>query len=64
MVRLRPGQRRLLVAHLPGLANVAAGSLLFGQFLSARPYSPGIALLGLVTWIVLFGVAFFFAAGE
>jgi predicted RND superfamily exporter protein len=46
------------------LANFAAGSLLFGQFLSERPYSPAVALIGLATWIVLFGAAFFFAAGE
>ena len=31
MVRLTPAQRRLLVAHIPPLANLAAGSLLFGQ---------------------------------
>jgi len=44
MIRLHPGQRRVLVSHLPELANVAAGSLLFGQFLSERSYSPGLAL--------------------
>jgi len=64
MVRLKPGQRRLVVAHLPGLANVAAGSLLFGQFLSARLDFAAIALVGLVTWVVLSGVAFLFAAGD
>lgn len=37
MIGLQPAQRRVLVAHLPELANVGAGSLLFGQFLSDRP---------------------------
>jgi hypothetical protein len=64
MVRLKPGQRRLLVAHIPPLANLAAGSLLFGQFLSERPYSPTVALIGVGTWVVLFGTALFFAAGS
>jgi hypothetical protein len=63
MVRLTSAQRRLLVAHIPPLANLAAGSLLFGQFLSDRPYSLGIAALGFATWVVLFGIAFAFAAG-
>jgi len=64
MVRLKPGQRRLLVAHIPPLANLAAGSLLFGQFLSGRPYSMMVALFGIGTWFVLFGVAFYLAAGS
>ena len=64
MVRLRPGQRRLVVANVPALGNVAAGSLLFGQFLSDRPYSPALAVIGLATWAVLFGIALFFAAQE
>jgi hypothetical protein len=64
MIRLQSGQRRVLVAHLPELANVAAGSLLFGQFLSERPYSPGLALLGIATWVVLIGCVFVLAAGE
>ena len=64
MVRLKPGQRRLLVAHLPSVANLAVGSLLFGQVLSARPYSLGIAASGVALWAVLFGCAFLLAAGE
>jgi hypothetical protein len=64
MVRLRTGQRRLLVAHLPALGNLAVGSLLFGQFLSQRPYSLALALIGVVTWTVLFGAALILAAGE
>jgi hypothetical protein len=50
--------------NVPALGNVAAGSLLFGQFLSDRPYSPMLALIGLTTWVGLFGIAFVFAAKE
>lgn len=64
MVRLRPGQLRVVIANVPALGNVAAGSLLFGQFLSDRTYSPTLAVIGLTTWVVLFGIAFFFAAKE
>jgi predicted acyltransferase len=64
MVGLKPVQRRVLVAHLPELANVAAGSLLFGQFLSERPYSVSLALLGVGVWVVLIGYVCALAAGE
>ena len=46
MVGLRPVHRRVLVAHLPELANIAIGALLFGQFLSDRPYSVFLAVVG------------------
>lgn len=64
MVRLTSAQRRLLVANIPPLANLAAGSLLFGQFLSDRPYSVTIAWIGISTWVVLFGAALYLAAGS
>ena len=61
MLRLTPARQKVLVAHLPELANVAAGSLLFGQFLSDRPYSVGLALLGVAAWFALMGIVFLFA---
>ncbi|MBI2185735.1 MAG: hypothetical protein HYU37_01285 [Acidobacteria bacterium] len=61
---MKPAQRRVLVAHLPELANVAAGSLLFGQFLTERPYSLLLALVGVVVWTILIGWVFVLAAGE
>jgi hypothetical protein len=64
VLRLQQAQRRVLVAHLPELANVAAGSLLFGQFLSERPYSLGLAAVGVGAWAVLIGAVFVIAAGE
>jgi hypothetical protein len=64
MIRLKPGQRRVLVTHLPELANVAGGSLLFGQFLSERPYSLLLAFVGVAAWAILIGWVFVLAAGE
>ena len=64
MLRLGPEQRRLFAAHLPELANFAAGSLLFGQSLSERPYSLRLMLVGLVSYAVLMGIAVFFARGK
>ena len=54
----------MLIAHVPELANVGAGSLLFGQFLSERPYSLTLALSGVVVWFLPIGVVFALAEGE
>jgi hypothetical protein len=51
----------LFANHLPELANFAAGSLLFGQFLSERPYSLRLVLVGLFSYAGLMGTALFFA---
>ena len=64
MLRLKPVQRRVLVTHLPELANVAAGSLLFGQFLSERSYPLLLAFVGVAAWAILIGWVFVLAAGE
>lgn len=64
MIRLTNAQRRVLIAHVPELANVGAGSLLFGQFLSDRPYSLTLALVGVVLWLVLIGIVSVLAEGE
>jgi hypothetical protein len=34
-------------------ANVAAGGLLFGQFVSDRPFSPKLACAGIGVWVTL-----------
>ena len=61
MVGLRPAYRRVLVAHLPELANIAIGSLLFGQFLSDRPYSVTLAIVGTAAWFALIALTFLVA---
>jgi hypothetical protein len=64
MLRLRPGQRRVLVERFPELANFAMGSLLFGQLLSDRPFSAGLAVSGVAVWVGLFGVTLFLVEQE
>jgi hypothetical protein len=62
MLRLTPARQRVLVAHLPELANVAVGSLLFGQFLTERPYSVALAVVGIAAWFALMGIVFLLPA--
>jgi hypothetical protein len=53
MVRLNRAQRRVLVDKVPDAANVAAGAMLFGQFLSDRPFSVLSGVSGLSLWILM-----------
>jgi len=64
MLRLGPEQRRLFADHVPELANFAAGSLLFGQLLTERPYSLRLTLLGLLSYAVLRELRPFYARGK
>ena len=57
MLRLNPAQRRVLVDKLPDAANLAAGALFFGQFLSERPFSLTLAVSGIGAWIALMAYA-------
>jgi len=59
MLRLKSGQRRVLIDRLPELANLIVGSLFFGQFLTDRPFSWRLAVSSIALWIVF--VAFTFA---
>lgn len=52
------------VDKVPDIANVAAGALLFGQFLGERPFSPATALFGVVIWLVLIGWSVALAARD
>ena len=62
MVELTCGQRVVLVDKLPDVADVAAGAMVFGQFLSGH-FSWAIALAGLILWAFLFGCAVVLAEG-
>ncbi len=55
MIILSSRQRAVLVEKLPDIANVAAGALVFGQFLGDQPYSPALALYGVGIWSALMG---------
>jgi hypothetical protein len=44
----------MLADKLPDAANLSAGALFFGQFLSDRPFSLMLAVSGIVSWFALF----------
>lgn len=52
MLRLSTEQRRLLADKLCDIANLAAGALIFGQFIGDQRFSVPLALLGSVVWVV------------
>lgn len=53
MIRFSEGQRNVLVDKVPDVANVAAGALVFGQFLGGQGFSLRMAAFGAVIWVVL-----------
>lgn len=65
-LRLRFGERQrgVWIDTLSQAANVAAAGLLFGQFVSERPFSVGLALAGIVMWALLLAWSTFLARDE
>ena len=61
MLELNREQRRVLTDKLPDGANIAAGALVFGQFLSSQTFSPLAALTGAGMWVILLAVALLLA---
>jgi hypothetical protein len=61
MLELSHDQRRLLIDTLADAANVAAGGLVFGQFLSQRSFSVVLAAAGAGTWVVMLAWSLFLA---
>ena len=57
MLELNRDQREVLIGALPDVANVTVGALVFGQVLSDRAFSFGLALLGGALWVLFVGVA-------
>lgn len=57
MLDLGRRQRTLVADKVFDAANIAAGGMIFGQFLSERPFSPLLALIGLSIWSVFFAVS-------
>jgi hypothetical protein len=51
MLRLNPRQRDVLIEKMPDVANLAAGSMFLGQFLTERPFSVALAVAGVAGWI-------------
>ncbi len=60
MVRFAKEQRELLADKLPDAANVAVGALVFGQFLSERVFSVGVAVCGVGLWTFLLALALWY----
>ncbi len=64
IVELSEGQRRVIVDKVPDMANVAAGAMVFGQFLAERPFSIVLAASGIAAWLVLGAYTLFIARGR
>ena len=50
-------QRVLLAETLRDIANIAAGAMVFGQFLGTQTFSIGVAVSGVSVWAGLVGYA-------
>ena len=57
MLRLTHPQRVLLAETLRDIANIAAGAMVFGQFIGSQTFSFRIAAFGMGVWIVLVAFA-------
>jgi hypothetical protein len=64
MLRLTQKQRTALSETFRQLANVAAATLAFGQFVSQRPVSIVLVATGLTVWAALVGLGIWFAGGD
>jgi len=64
MLRLTSRQRTMLIEKLPDVANLILASMFLGKFLTDRPYSVGLALMGLGLWSALAVVAFRLAEND
>jgi hypothetical protein len=57
MLVLQQDQRLLLAETLRDIGNIAAGAMIFGQFLADQPFSLWVAVGGMTVWIGLVGCA-------
>ena len=51
MLRLNFRRREVLIDKMPDVANLAAGSMFLGQFLTERPFSAVLAAAGVAGWM-------------
>lgn len=61
MVRLRQRKRALVAETLRDIANIAAGAMVFGQFLADAMFSASVAFGGMALWFVFVGCAILLA---
>ncbi len=55
------GQRKLLADNLANLANIVAGAMVFGQFVTGQSIDVGVVLLGIVFAAMFYIGAYNFA---
>ena len=64
MLELNRGQKAVFADKLADAANMAAGALIFGQFLSEREFSVSLAFCGLGIWVLFMGYAIGLITGD
>ena len=64
MLRLTREQRTLLAETLRDIANIAAGAMIFGQFLADATFSTTIAFGGVGLWVLFVVCAVLLASEE
>ena len=64
MLVLKREQRKLLAETVRDIANIAAGAMVFGQFLADQVFSRWLAFGGIATWIILVAYALALARRE
>ncbi len=61
MLVLQQEQRQLLAETVRDIANVGAGAMIFGHFLTEREFSASVAVGGVMVWFGLVGWALLLA---
>ena len=64
MLRSTSRRRELLVEALRELANLTAGALVLGRFVTPDTWPVWPVVTGAAAWFVLIGIAFFIAEGN
>jgi hypothetical protein len=64
MLTFTRAQRRMLADKLRDAANVAAGAMVFGQFLGGGGFSLRVAVAGLIVWTIFPGSAIGLTQGD
>jgi hypothetical protein len=64
MIGFDRSQRHLLAETIRDMANIAAGAMVFGQFVSGAPFSIPIAIFGAGFWVAFVGYAAILAKGS
>lgn len=64
MLRLKDAERAVLVQAVPAVAHLAAGTLVFGQFIRQQAFSIPLAFVGIAFWFAAIGLALLIAGGK